>query len=275
MANVVKTASAMGIGDYPPVLAISLGAGDTTVARMVNGYAMLVNQGRKLTPTLIDYVEDRNGKVILRADSRCAIMRGCNARDWDGKPMPRPPIRGRQAMDPMTAYQVVHILEGVVQRGTATVLRDLGRPMFGKTGTTSGPTNVWFVGGSADLVGGVYVGFDQPRPLGGYMQGGTFAAPIFKQFAVKAMEGMPVVPFRAAPGIRMVRIERRSGRRVFGAWPSSDPKSPIIWEAFKPESEPRRTIRRDEVDRRRDEPDRPRAQRSADSDFLQREGGIY
>ncbi|MFS0738104.1 PBP1A family penicillin-binding protein [Sphingomonas sp. 1P06PA] len=272
MKRVVATASRMGIGDYPAFLGISLGAGETTVMKLTNAYAMLANQGRELKPSLVDYIQDRHGKLIYRTDNRCAIMQGCRARDWDGKPMPRPPMRSKQAMDAMTAYQTVHILEGVVQRGTATVLRDLGRPLFGKTGTSTGPTNVWFVGGSADLVAGVYMGFDQPRSLGGYAQGGTVAAPIFKQFAKVAMEGMPVVPFRAPPGIRMVRIDRKSGRRVYGGWPGTDPKAAIIWEAFKPESEPRRASRRDEIVKRVV----PRAERvGPDRDFLQREGGIY
>ncbi|PTQ12254.1 penicillin-binding protein [Sphingomonas oleivorans] len=277
MKKVVATAKAMGIGDYPPLLAYSLGAGETTVLKLTNAYAMLANNGRELKPTMIDYVQDRHGKVIFRADTR--PCEGCNARDWNGRPMPRPRMRARQAMDPMTAYQVVHILEGVVQRGTATILRDLGRPLFGKTGTSTGPTNVWFVGGSADLVAGVYLGYDQPRSLGGYAQGGTVAAPIFKQFAQVAMKDMEVVPFRAPPGIRMVRIDRRSGRRVFGAWPTSDPKAAVIWEAFKPESEPRRTIRKDEIVRRAEReptgPARSRAARDSDSDFLQSQGGIY
>jgi penicillin-binding protein 1A len=210
--------------------------------------------------------------VIFRADTR--PCEGCNAKDWDGKAMPRPPLRTKQLMDPMTAYQVVHIMEGVVQRGTATILRDLGRPLFGKTGTTTGPTNVWFVGGSADMVAGVYLGYDSPRPLGGYAQGGTIAAPIFKQFALAAMKDMPVVPFKAPPGIRMVRIDRRSGRRVFGAWPGADPKSAVIWEAFKPESEPRRTIRREEIVKRNENAGVQRTQRP-DADFLARQGGIY
>ena len=138
---------------------------------MTNAFAIFANQGRALTPTLIDYVQDRRGRVIWRADTR--PCEGCNAPDWDGRPMPRPPLRTRQVIDPMTAYQVVHMLEGVVQRGTATILRDLNRPLFGKTGTTTGPTNVWFVGGSAEIVAGVYIGFDQPRAMGGYAQGGT------------------------------------------------------------------------------------------------------
>jgi penicillin-binding protein 1A len=270
MANVIKTIKNMGIGEYPAVLSIALGAGDTTVLKLTNAYAMLANQGRALTPTLIDYVQDRRGKVIYRADPRAC--EGCNMPDWDGKAMPRPPVRARQAMDPMTAYQTLHILEGVVQRGTATRLRDMNRPLFGKTGTTSGPTNVWFVGGSADLVAGVYIGYDQPRSLGGYAQGGNTAAPIWKEFAVKAMADMPVVPFRAPTGVRMMRVDRRSGRRVFSGWPTEDPKSAIIWEAFKPENEPKRPSRKEQL-KIEEELSRPRP--PSDSDFLQRQGGIY
>ncbi len=269
MDKVVRTAKAMGVGSYPPYLAYALGAGETTVSKMVNAYSMFANQGRALTPTVIDYIQDRRGKVIWRADKRAC--EGCNMPQWDGKPMPRPRIRQKQAIDAMTAYQMLHILEGVVERGTATVLRDLGRPLFGKTGTSTGPTNVWFVGGSADMVGGLYLGYDTPKSMGGYAQGGTIAAPIFRQFAVKAMKDMPVVPFQAPAGIRMIRIDRKSGRRVFGAWPDGSNYSPVIWEAFKPESEPRRTIRRDEIARAAKAP----ARATTDSEFLQSQGGIY
>jgi len=274
MNKVVALAKRMGVGDYPPYIAYSLGAGETTVLRMVNAYSMLANQGRQVKPSLIDYVQDRHGKVIWRADNR--PCEGCNAKDWNGGPMPRPRQRSAQVLDPMTAYQMVHIMEGVVQRGTATVLRDLGRPLFGKTGTNTGPTNVWFVGGSPDLVGGVYMGFDRPKPMGGYAQGGTLAAPIFRQFAAVAMKDMPIVPFKAPPGIRMVRIDRRSGKKVFGGWPDdNDPKSAIIWEAFKPESEPRRAATRQELAAAAAAPKaRARAVHN-DSDFLQQQGGIY
>jgi penicillin-binding protein 1A len=278
MDQVIRVARRMGVGEYPAYLSIALGAGDTTVMQMTNAFAILANQGRALTPTMIDYVQDRNGKVIWRSDTRpCA---GCNAPDWNGRPMPRPPLRTRQVVDPQTAYQVVHMLEGVVERGTATVLRDLGRPLFGKTGTTSGPTNVWFIGGSQDIVAGVYVGYDRPRPMGHYAQGGRIAAPIFKQFAQVGFRDMPVVPFRAPQGIRMVRIDRRSGRRVFGGWPPQDPKAAVIWEAFKPESEPRRSIERERVQVAASAPTRKRRVVRArsdrrDSDFLQSQGGIY
>ncbi|SFP47801.1 penicillin-binding protein 1A [Sphingomonas rubra] len=272
MPRVVDTLKRMGVGTYPPYLAIALGAGETTVAKMVNAYSILANNGRGGAPTLIDFVQDRHGKVIWPENWRACD--GCNAPDWNGGPMPRPASRMRQAIDAMTAFQMVHITEGVVQRGTATVLRDLDRPMFGKTGTTTGPTDVWFVGGTPQFVGGVYIGYDNPRRLGA-AEGGTVAAPIFKQFAAKAYEGLEKLPFRAPAGIRMVRILRASGRPVFGTFPTDvDPKAAVIWEAFKPESEPRRARRRG-----------PAAAPTAaaiptttvprDSDFLQREGGIY
>jgi penicillin-binding protein 1A len=283
MDKVVKLAAASGISqpgrNYSPVLAIALGAGETTVMKMVNAYSILARNGRDVSPTLIDFVQDRNGKVRYRADTR--VCERCNMPEYDGKPMPRPAPRTKQAIDPMSAYQTVHMLEGVIQRGTATQLLDLKRPIFGKTGTTTGPTNVWFVGGSADMIAGVYLGFDQPKPMGSFAQGGTLAVPIFKSFATKAMKDMPVVPFRAPAGVRMIRIDRNSGKRVYGAWPSSDPKASVIWEAFKPESEPRRSIRRDELPKLKTETKAARkgpakaAEQPRDSEFLQREGGIY
>jgi penicillin-binding protein 1A len=277
MNHVVDMIQRLGVSQtkYPPYLSYALGAGETTVLRMVNAYSILVNQGRALTPTLVDYVQDRHGKVIWPTNWRACA--DCNAPDWNGKAMPRPTLRWRQAVDAMTAFQMVHITEGVVQRGTATVLRDLDRPMMGKTGTTNGPTDVWFIGGTPQMIGGLYLGYDTPSNMGGYAQGGSIAAPIFKDFAKKAFEGMEVVPFRAPPGIRLMRIDRASGKPVFGAWPSSnDAKPAVIWEAFKPEAEPRRGRRTEE-----DAPKAvatqaaPTADRPRDSDFLQREGGIY
>ncbi|MFL6724513.1 MAG: penicillin-binding protein 1A [Sphingomicrobium sp.] len=297
MDKVVANAAKLGVGKYDRYLSIALGAGDTTVQKLTNAYAILANNGRSLTPTLIDYVQDRNGKVVFRSDNRCQIMEAdnggtCNAAEWDGKAMPRPPSRQQQLIDAQAAYQMVHIMEGVIERGTATVLRDLDRPMFGKTGTTSGPTNVWFIGGTPEVVAGVYLGYDQPRPMGHAAQGGRVAAPIFKQFAQAAFQGMPKIPFVAPAGIRMVRVDRATGKRVYGSFPTTvDPKSSVIWEAFQPETEPRRAFRRSvdlasvregeaakassrrAVAQRRG-PTQPRA--TADSaEFLQRQGGIY
>ena len=264
MPKVVANAKALGVGSYQPVLAVALGSGDTTVERLVNAYAMLAANGRRLDPVLVDSVQDRHGKIIYRSDPRACD--GCRADDWLGEAMPRPTANTTQAIDAQSAYQMVHIMEGVVQRGTATVLYDLNRPLFGKTGTTTGPTNVWFVGGTPDLVAGVYLGYDKPRSLGGAAQGGRIAAPVFKDFAKVVLADAPKTPFLAPPGIRLVRIDRRSGRRVYGAWPGNDPKAGVIWEAFKPESEPRRVVKADT------RIGGPGAVRS-DSDFL--EGGIY
>jgi len=249
MDNVVRTLERVGIGKYPPYLAVALGSGETTVQQMVNGYAALANNGLQFGSTVIDYVQDRSGKVIWKADQRRCDK--CNMAEWDGKPMPRFDSRGKQVVDARTAFQVVHMLEGVVTRGTAVTLRDLGLPLFGKTGTTTGPTNVWFVGGNQQIVGGVYLGYDQPRSLGGYAQGGTIAAPIFKQMVQATKHRWSTKPFVAPTDIYWVKVDRISGKRVFSGSPGSDPKSSVIWEAFKAESEARPGIGTEELEKQR------------------------
>ena len=268
MDRITAQARTLGIGNYQSVLAIALGAGETTVLKLTNAYAQIFNQGRKLEPGLIDYVQDRAGKVIWRRDTRGCP--GCNAAIWDGGPMPRPQGRITQVMDARTAFQILHVMEGVVQRGTGTALLPLNRPLAGKTGTTSGPNDVWFVGGTPDIVAGLYLGYDQPRAMGGAAQGGTMAAPIWRQWGEVALKDWPTLPFAIPPGVRMVRVDRRSGKRVFGVWPDAGYKPAVIWEAFKPESEPRRINRaRDVFDRRSRGPIR------SDAEFLEQEGGIY
>ena len=287
MPKVVKTIENMGIGSYDPYPAFALGAGETTVMKMVSAYSALANHGRLNRPTVIDYVQDRRGKVIYRADNR--VCNGCNMAEWDGKPMPRLAPRGTQAIDARTAFQTVHMLEGVVKRGTGTVLRNLGLPLFGKTGTTTGPKDVWFVGGTPDVIAGAYIGYDTPRNLGGYAQGGTVAAPIVRQFFSEAKSRMSGDPFVAPAGVRMVRVDRISGKRVFDAWPGRDPKASVIWEAFKPDTEPPRITRRDEIESKRKEilalirqgsqvqsTNTDAASREeAPADFVEDQGGIY
>jgi penicillin-binding protein 1A len=287
MENVTRTFQRFGIGEYDNYLSFALGAGDTTVLKMVDAYAALINHGVQHAPTVMDYVQDRRGKVIWRADKRECT--GCNMDEWDGKAMPRPREVGKQVIDGRTAYQVVHMLEGVVQRGTAVRLRSLGIPLAGKTGTTSGPTNAWFVGGSPDLVAGTYLGFDQPRNMGGWVQGGNTAGPIFKDFVEATREQWSGRPFLAPTGVRMVRIDRRSGTRVFDGWPTDDPLSGIIWEAFKPDTEPRATQRQDEIDAMREmilaqlrRRERAIAANAANAgqgpppdNFVEEQGGIY
>ncbi len=286
MENVVDTIENMGIGEADPYAATALGSEETTVMRITAAYAALANHGRLNDPTVIDYVQDRHGKVIWRADDRRCD--GCNMAQWDGKPMPRFGVKGRQAMDARTAFQTMHMLGGVVQRGTATVLNSLGLPLFGKTGTTTGPKDVWFVGGNRDLVAGAYVGFDQPRNMGGYAMGGTIAAPIIKSLIEKSRGQWSDVPAIAPSGIQMVRVDRRTGKRVLNGWPSGEARADIIWEAFKPDTVPDRSTRLDELEAKRDEIlELVRAGREQGSgltdaltndqvaDFVEEQGGIY
>ena len=290
MSNVVETFQRVGIGKYDPYYANALGAGDTTVLRMVNAYAALANWGRQNAGSVIDYVQDRHGKVIFRTDRR--VCTGCSMAEWDGKPMPRFEPSGRQVMDQRTAFQVVHMLQGVITRGTAVRLRSLELPLFGKTGTTTGPTNAWFVGGSPDIVAGMYIGYDQPRNLGGWVQGGNTAAPIFKQFVEKTRDRWIAEDFVAPPGVRMVKIDRVSGKRVFDGTPANDEEKPaVIWEAFKPDTEPPRATRADAIAAKRNEilelirrarqgpaPSAPRPAATPDAvaaDFAEEQGGIY
>ena len=269
MDKVVAQAKALGIGDYPPYLAYALGAGETTVLRLTNAYAQIFNAGRQLEPSLIDMVQDRDGKVIWRRDNRTCP--GCELPDWHGEAMPRPGGIPKQVIDARTAYQIVHLMEGVITRGTGMSLASLNRPLAGKTGTTSGPRDVWFVGGTQDLVAGLYMGYDTPRNLGGAAQGGTMAAPVWRQFGEAVLKDAPKLPFIVPPGIRMVRIDRRSGKRVYGEWPGPEErKSQVIWEAFKPESEPRRVGNSADpfaVD--------PRRRVRSDAEFMRNQGGIY
>ncbi|MDP4605398.1 MAG: penicillin-binding protein, partial [Erythrobacter sp.] len=181
-----------------------------------------------------------------------------------------------------------HMLRGAVSRGTATILNPLKLPLFGKTGTTTGPKDVWFIGGTQQMIAGAYVGFDQPRDMGGYAYGGTIAAPIVKSLIEKTRDKWSDLPPVAPAGVRMVRVDRRSGKQVFAGWPSDDPKSAIIWEAFKPDTEPERYTRQDEIAAKRDEilalirADRQNAgaavvEDSPDQpvDFVEEQGGVY
>jgi penicillin-binding protein 1A len=215
-------------------------------------------------------VQDRDGKVIWRRDNRTCP--GCETPDWKGEPMPRPGGVPKQVIDARTAFQIVHLMEGVITRGTGMALLPLNRPLAGKTGTTSGPKDVWFVGGTQDLVAGLYMGYDTPRNLGGYAQGGTTAAPIWRQFGEAVLKDAPKLPFVIPPGVRMVRIDRRSGKKVFGTWPGPEErKSAVIWEAFKPESEPRRTGNSGEQGFGGPTGRRVRS----DAEFMRNSGGIY
>jgi penicillin-binding protein 1A len=219
--------------DMPPYYSMVLGAGETTPLRLTAAYGMLDNGGKKIVPTLIDRVQDRYGKTIFRADNRACPR--CADPDWPDKgEVPQVADDREQVLDPSTAFQMVHILEGVVQRGTAALAvgSKLKMPLAGKTGTTNGPNDTWFVGFSPDLVVGVYVGFDQPKELGPNEQGADTAAPAFTAFMTEALKGKPAVDFPIPPGIRMARVDLATGKLA----DAGDPRA--IWEAFKPDSEP-------------------------------------
>jgi penicillin-binding protein 1A len=202
MAKIVDYAKRFGIDpNMPRELAMALGAGETTVLRLTTAYAMLVNGGKRIAPSLIDRIQDRRGHTIYRRDQRpCPDCQG----PWHGQEPPALPDPRDEVIDPRTAYQVVSLLEGVVQRGTGKAARAIGRPVAGKTGTSNDSKDTWFVGFSPDLVAGVFVGFDQPRSLGKHETGGSVAAPIFTEFMTPALADKPPIPFRMPPGLRFV-----------------------------------------------------------------------
>ena len=231
MPLIAEYAKRFGVYDeLPPYLSYALGAGETTVLRMVTAYSMFDNGGRRVKPTLIDRIQDRYGHTIYKHDER--ECRGCDADKWDNQPEPTLIDHREQVIDPMTAYQITSLMEGVVQRGTATVVREVGKPIAGKTGTTNDEKDVWFIGFSPDIVCGVYMGFDKPRHIGRLATGGHMAAPIVKDFLKVALADKPPIPFRVPPGIKLIRVDAKTGMR---AGPG-DPKA--ILEAFKPGTAP-------------------------------------
>lgn len=231
MPIITEYARRFGIYDsLLPVLSMSLGAGETTLLRLATAYCILANGGKKVYPTLIDRIQDRWGKTVWRHDAR--QCHGCTATAWAGQEEPEIHDDRQQVIDPHSAYQMTSILEGVIQRGTATSLKRLGTPLAGKTGTSNEEKDAWFVGYSPDLVVGVFVGYDTPRPMGKGMTGGQVAAPIFGDFMEYALKGKPAAPFRVPPGIKLVRVNLKTGLR---AEPGDDQ---AIVEAFKPHEEP-------------------------------------
>ncbi|HXS07658.1 MAG TPA: PBP1A family penicillin-binding protein, partial [Rhizomicrobium sp.] len=226
MDKVVPYPIKFGVYDkLPPLLANSLGAYETTLLRLVTGYSEFANGGKKIQASLVDRIQDRNGKTIWRHDGR--DCEGCDDGNWTGQQEPLLADTREQIIDPRTAYQIVSMMEGVVQRGTGVSVRAVGKPLAGKTGTSSEAKDTWFIGFSPDLAAGVFVGFDNPRTLGGREQGATVAAPIFRDFMKGALADAPPTPFRVAPGIEEVPIDWKSGAPV-------DPGTPgAIMEAFK------------------------------------------
>lgn len=232
MPLIIEYSKRFGVYDeLLPVLAMSLGAGETTLLRMTTAYCMLANGGLQVRATLIDRIQDRWGRTVWRHDDRqCA---GCKAERWQGQEEPELPDDRKQIMDPHTAFQLTSMLEGVVQRGTATVIKQIlpGVPLAGKTGTTNESKDTWFIGYSPDLVVGVFVGYDTPKPMGKAATGGHVSAPIFGKFMKMAL-GEKKVPFRSPQGIKSVPVNRYTGLRTFPG------DKDTIWEMFKPYEDP-------------------------------------
>ena len=234
MPLIAEYAKRFGVyDDLPPYLSFALGAGETTLLRMTTAYAMFDNGGRKIKPTLIDRIQDRYGHTVYKHDERECI--GCAGKKWDNQPEPSLVDRRQQILDPMTAYQITSMMEGVVQRGTAAgagFQKEVGKPVAGKTGTTNDEKDAWFIGFTPDIVVGVYMGYDKPRHLGRGATGGHLSAPIVKEFLKVALADKPSVPFRVPPGIKLVRVDLKSGTR---AGPGTER---AIVEAFKPGTAP-------------------------------------
>ncbi len=230
MEAVGETIESFGIMDHMPrEYSMSLGAGETTPLRHTAAYAMLDAGGKRIVPTLIDRVQDRNGVTIFRADRRPCPE--CSNVEWHGQKMPTIPDTREQIADPASVFQDIEMMEGVVQRGTATVVGKLGKPIAGKTGTTNDFHDAWFVGFSPDLVAGVYVGYDEPVNLGSNETGGHLAAPIFRDFMAAALKDAPPTEFRIPPGLRMYRIN------PYTAEPAQ-PGEPAILMGYKPGTAP-------------------------------------
>ena len=213
----------------PRNFSIVLGASETTLLKMTNAYSMLVGGGKRVQPTLIERIDDRNGKIIYRRD-----MRECNGCIVDPKQlvtdMLPPTINDSRevVVDPRVAYQMTSMLQGVVERGTATKAKVIGKPLGGKTGTTNDSLDTWFVGFSPDLVAGVFVGFDKPQSLGKRETGGSVALPGFVEFMKHALADKPSTPFRIPPGIQLARVNLHTGQPPEL---DDDPKSTIL-ESF-------------------------------------------
>jgi penicillin-binding protein 1A len=202
--KVMALATRLGVSDrLEPTMAMALGAYETTPLRHVTGYSMIVNGGKRVSPTLVDRIQDRYGRTIYRhVDRECTE---CNHIAYRGQSMPQLPDLREQVLDEDNAYQMVTMMEGVVKRGTATVVNALGRPVAGKTGTTNDSMDAWFCGFTPDLAVAVWVGFDKPRTLGPHEYGGVAAAPIFLDFVRAATRGVPARNFMQPRGVVAVR----------------------------------------------------------------------
>ncbi|MBA5723912.1 penicillin-binding protein 1A [Candidatus Liberibacter sp.] len=234
MSVVADYAENFGIYEkMSPLLSMSLGAGETTVLNMVSAYAVIANGGKKIRPSFIDRIQDRYGKNIFKQEDR--ICDDCNYDSWQGQNEPEIIDKREQVLDPMTAYQITSMLEGVITRGTAAGKVKLNRPIAGKTGTTNHNVDTWFIGYSPTLVAGIYIGYDTPAPLREDATGSSLSAPIFNSFMQAALKETPPSRFIIPEGMNLIPINKWTGMRAR----KGDPDT--IIEAFKPGTGPAKT----------------------------------
>ena len=230
MESIVDTAKRLNIvEDIDPVLSMALGAGETTLEKLTVAYATLANGGKKITPSLIDRVQNRNGETIQKHDNRLCI--NCKIKELDISLEPKIVNSQEQVIEPVHAYQVVSMLEGAVLRGTGKKVSVIKKPLAGKTGTTNESNDTWFIGFSPDLVVGVYVGFDTPKSLGPRETGASVASPIFRDFMYLALEDEKGTPFRIPSKARLVKINLETGTLA------KKKDKNVILEAFAPNSQ--------------------------------------
>lgn len=231
MRKVSNYAKNFGISDkMPALLSMSLGAGETTLFRLVTAYSMLVNGGKRITPTFIDRIQDRTGKTIYRHHND--VCPDCKDVEWyNDLEVPTVFDSREQVEDARSAYQMVNMLNGVVERGTGIGVKMKGVPLAGKTGTSDNFQDAWFIGFTSDLVVGVFVGYDEPRTMGSKGQGARAAAPIFKEFMKDAVKLITPVPFRVPAGIKLVRVNHKTGL------PAKSGDKAVVLEAFKAEDD--------------------------------------
>ena len=211
--KIINFSKNLGIYDDPEeLLSISLGSAETTLIKLTSAYSVFVNGGKLVKPILIDRIQDSEGKTIFNNDKRKCI--NCDQISYLGKDYPSIKSNYQQIFSPQTAYQMTSILEGVVQRGTGKKLKDLNLNIAGKTGTTNKNTDTWFIGFTSNLLVGVYVGSDNPTPLGRYETGSKTALPVFKEFIKKTVKKSDARPFKAAKSIIMMVVDPVTGQKA-------------------------------------------------------------
>ena len=213
LEKIINSSKKLGIYENPEeLLSISLGSAETTLLKLTSAYSVFVNGGKLVEPIIIDRIQDSEGKTIFNNDKIKCI--NCDEISYLGNDYPVINNNYKEVFSPQTAYQMTSILEGVVQRGTAKKLKDLKLNIAGKTGTTNKNTDTWFIGFTSNLLIGVYVGSDNPEPLGKYETGSKTALPIFKEFLKKVVKKSEARPFKVAEGTIMMVIDPITGEKA-------------------------------------------------------------